>query len=87
MKTAYAFSIVYREPDDGMKHWLSHCYASSKQEARGMAHEEFEDTYPKCKLLSLLIREIVPDSDTPGTKTHEYNTPYIQPEFTLKDKF
>lgn len=87
MKTAYAYSIVYRETDNGMKHWLNHCWATSKQEARGQAHEQFEEDYPDCKLLSLLIREIVQDSDSPQPRTHEYTTPHIQPEFTLKPKF
>ena len=82
MKTAYAFSIVYREADGGMKHWLDHCWANNSQEARGIAHEKFDDQYPDCKQLSLLIREIVPDSDSTVTKTHEYQTPFIQPEFT-----
>ena len=85
MKSAYAYSIVYKEPDGGMKHWLNHCYADNKQEARGIAHEQFEEDYPDCKQLSLLIREIVSDSDNTA-RTHEYNTPYIQPEFTLKNK-
>lgn len=87
MKTAYAYSIVYREPDGGMKHTLNHCWATSKQEARGWAHEQFDENYPDCKQLSLLIREIEPDSDSTVTKTHEYSTPHIQPEFTLKPKF
>lgn len=87
MKTAYAFSVVFRDSKDGMKHYINHCWATSKQEARGYAHEQFEELHPNCKLLSLLIREIVPDSDQTETTTHEYVTPRIRPEFTLKNNF
>lgn len=86
MKTVYAYSVVYKESDGKMKHSLNHCYADNKQEARGWAHEQFEEDYPDCRLMSLLIREIVPDSDV-LPRSHEYNTGHIQPEFTLKPNF
>lgn len=83
MKKAYAYSIVFRNPDKALRHLLGHCYATNSQEARGWAHEQFEEEYPDCKLASLLIREIAPHSET---RPHEYITPRIQPEFTLPNK-
>lgn len=81
MKTVYAYSVVYKESDGKMKHSLNHCEAASKQEARGWAHEQFDEDHPGCKIASLLIREIVWDSD------HTEAPPRITPEFTLKPNF
>jgi hypothetical protein len=88
MKTAYAIAVVLRDADSKMQHYVSHCWATSQQEARGWAHERFDANYSGCKLLSLLIQEIVPDSDSvPVTPTHEYHVTHVQPEFTLKKNF
>lgn len=81
MKTVYAYSIVFRKPDNDMRHLLGHCTASSQQEARGWAHERFEEEHPGCKLASLLIREIVLEDDTAP------EPPRTTPEFTLKPNF
>lgn len=83
MKTVYAYSIVYREKDNSMKHMISHCWATSQQEARGWAHEQFEEDYTECKILSLLIREIAADS----AANTDVEQPRITPEFTLKPNF
>lgn len=84
MKTVYAYSIVYREKDDGMKHSLGHCWTTSKQEARGWVHEQFEEEHPDCKIASLLIREIEWNNkdDQPGQDPARGT-----PEFTLKPNF
>lgn len=81
MKTVYAYSIVFRKPDKGMRHLLGHCAASSQQEARGWAHERFEQEHPGCELSSLLIREIVLGDDVAT------ESPRTTPEFTLKPNF
>lgn len=87
MSAYYAYSVVYREKAGGMKHYISHCKAVSKAEAKGLAIDEFEDDYPDCERLSLLIREITMVDDKPvedKNLQHSYDTKYITPEFTLK---
>lgn len=90
----YAYSMVYSEKNGDMKHFISHCVAHSKAEAKGMALDTFEDDHPDCKNLSLLIREITtltddnvsaPEAPTPEpTDPLTFRSDYIKPEFSLK---
>ena len=89
MSKYYAYSMVHREKSGEMKHYISHCKAVSKAEAKGIALDEFDEEYPKCTQLSLLIREISPIGEQENAQVdknlqHSYNTTYITPEFTLK---
>lgn len=87
----YAYSFVYREKDGKMLHYISHCWAVSKAEAKGLALDEFDDEHPKCEQLSLLIREIpeINDRSEPKPQTDKnlqdtYDNKYITPQYTLK---
>lgn len=94
----FAYSIVSRDKDEGLKHYLDHCWAHSKQEAKGIAIDEFEEKYADCRMLSVLIREItkVGDAEENTDKTEEAAagaprtstfSDYVTPEFSFKQKF
>lgn len=87
MSSYFAYSFVYREKGGGLKHYMSHCTAISKAEAKGLALDEFENDYPNCENLNLIVREIckATEESKPETPKHEFKgMNYITPEFTLK---
>lgn len=91
----YAYSMIIRKKDGKLSHQLSHCWAHSKQEARGLAQEQFDNDYPNCELASILIRLIDTNledgddsrtEDAPQVPEHKSAQTKIRPEFTLANK-
>lgn len=85
----YAYAAVLRDKKGDLKQSLNHCYAASQQEARGIAHEHFEDAYPEAKIASLLIREISLEEtqlETERLQPHNYENTRVKSEFSLPDK-
>lgn len=82
----FAYSAVLRNKKGELKHSLSHCTAASQQEAKGIAHEHFEDNYPDTTIASLLIREISPEETAQTPQTHCYENTRVKSEFALPDK-
>lgn len=81
----YAYSVVLRNKEGELKHYIQQCRASSKQEAKGLAHEEFEENYPKSTIASLLIIEIAQEEEA-KISTHSYTNTRVKSEFALPDK-
>lgn len=82
----FAYSAVIRNKKGELKHSLSHCTAASQQEAKGIAHEHFEDNYPDTTIASLLIREISLEETVETPQTHSYENTRVKSEFALPDK-
>lgn len=94
----FAYSIVFRNKDDRLNHNLGHCWAHSKQEAKGIAIDEFEENNADCRMMSVLIQAITKDENSEETTSEtEEAAPeaprastfsdYVNPEFSFKNKF
>lgn len=81
----YAYAIVLRNKAGDLKHYIQQCRAANKQEAKGIAHEEFEDNNKGSTISSLLIIEISEETHE-ETRTHSYENTRVKSEFALPDK-
>lgn len=82
----FAYSIVLRNKKGDLRHYIHHCSAANKQEAKGIAHEQFEEDNPDDTIASLLIREIPLTEQEETQQTHSYENTRVKSEFALPDK-
>ena len=81
----FAYSAVLRNEKKELTHYLHHCTAASYQEAKGIAHEYFENNYPKTTIVNLLIQEVI-ETVKNEQSTYCYENTKVRSEFTLPDK-
>jgi hypothetical protein len=82
---AYAYTVVFRDKDSKTHFYLDYCHAISLQEAKGIAHEHFEENHKDCKLAaSILVKEIPAYKET--NTVHGNSNARVKSEFSLPDK-
>lgn len=87
----YAYTMVVRKSSGDLFHTLNHCHVSNETEARGHAHEHFDEHYKKdsATMASLLIRHIptsVPTTTASETDSeHAIDSTRVKSQFQLRN--